>query len=135
MVASFGDEAPQAVPRWQLASIIEARVQEILSMINREIKRSGYDGLLPAGIVLTGGTPQLPGILPLGRELLDLPVRVGRPQDLQGLIDAVDNPAHAVGAGLLMWGSTEEARPQLRSKPRPRGGSQFVKWLRAFLPS
>jgi len=135
MVASFGDEAPQAVPRWQLASIIEARVQEILSMINKEIKRSGYDGLLPAGIVLTGGTPQLPGILPLGRELLDLPVRVGKPQDLQGLIDAVDNPAHAVGAGLLMWGSTEEARPQLRSRPRSRGGAQFVKWLRAFLPS
>lgn len=135
MVASFGDEGPQAVPRWHLASIIEARVEEILSLINKEIKRSGYDGLLPAGIVLTGGTPQLPGILPLARQVLDLPVRVGKAQHLYGLVDAVNNPAHAVGAGLLMWGSTEEARPQLRTRPGPSGGSRFLKWLRAFLPS
>ncbi len=134
VVASFGDEAPQAVARWRLASIIEARVEEILSMIGKEIKRSGYDGLLPAGIVLTGGTPQLPGMLALGREVLDLPVRVGKPQDMHGLVDAIDNPAHAVGAGLLMWGSTEEARPQLRARPGPSSGHRFLNWLRAFLP-
>lgn len=134
MVASFGEEARQAVPRWQLASIIEARTEEILSMIGKEIKRSGYDGLLPAGIVLTGGTAQLPGIVGLAREVLGLPVRVGRPQGLHGLVDTVDNPAHAVGAGLMMWGSTEEARPQLRSRPGPVHGGRFLDWLRAFLP-
>ncbi len=134
VVASFGDEGRQAVPRWQLASIIEARTEEILSMIGKEIKRSGYDGLLPAGIVLTGGTAQLSGILGLGREVLDLPVRVGKPQDLHGLVDTVESPAHAVGAGLLMWGSTEEARPQLRSRPGPASGGRFLDWLRAFLP-
>jgi cell division protein FtsA len=134
MVAPFGEEARQAVPRWQLASIIEARTEEILSMIGKEIKRSGYDGLLPAGIVLTGGTAQLPGIVGLAREVLGLPVRVGRPQGLHGLVDTVDNPAHAVGAGLMMWGSTEEARPQLRSRPGPVHGGRFLDWLRAFLP-
>ncbi|MFO7741547.1 MAG: cell division protein FtsA [Anaerolineae bacterium] len=134
MVASFGDEARQPVPRWQLASIIEARAEEILSMIGKEIKRSGYDGLLPAGIVLTGGTAQLPGILSLAREVLDLPARVGKPQGLHGLVDTVNNPAHAVGAGLMMWGSTEEARPQLRSRPGPVNKGRFLDWLRAFLP-
>jgi cell division protein FtsA len=134
MVASFGDEARQAVPRWKLVSIIEARVEEILSMINKEIKRSGYDGLLPAGVVLSGGTAQLPGIRGLGREILGLPVRLGKPRNLHGFVDAIDNPAHAVGAGLMMWGSTEEARPQLRAKPGPARRGRFLDWLRAFLP-
>jgi cell division protein FtsA len=134
MVASFGDEARQAVPRWKLVSIIEARVEEILSMINKEIKRSGYDGLLPAGVVLSGGTAQLPGIRGLGREILGLPVRLGKPRNLHGLVDAIDNPAHAVGAGLMMWGSTEEARPQLRAKPGPVRRGRLLDWLRAFLP-
>jgi cell division protein FtsA len=132
MVASFGDGARQAVRRWQLVSIIEARVEEILSMINKEIKRSGYDGLLPAGVVLSGGTAQLSGIRGLGREILGLPVRLGRPRNMHGLVDAIDNPAHAVGAGLLMWGSTEQAIPQIRKPGPPR--RRFLDWLRAFLP-
>jgi cell division protein FtsA len=132
MVASFGDGARQAVRRWQLVSIIEARVEEILSMINKEIKRSGYDGLLPAGVVLSGGTAQLSGIRGLGREILGLPVRLGKPRNLHGLVDAIDNPAHAVGAGLMMWGSTEQAIPQIRKPGPPR--RRFLDWLRAFLP-
>jgi len=133
-VSSFGDDEQREVPRWQLASIIEARTEEILSMINKAIKRSGYDGLLPAGVVLCGGTAQLRGIRTLGRHVLGLPVRLGRPRNIHGLVDAVDNPAHAVGAGLMAWGSTEEARPQLKARPRPSGGPRILKWLRAFLP-
>ncbi len=133
-VASFGDEFDQEVPRWKLASIVQARAEEIFSMINREIKRSGYDGLLPAGVVLSGGTAQLHGMRTLGRQVLGLPVRLGNPRNLHGLVDAVDNPAHAVGAGLLTWGSTEEARPQLKVRPGPGGGARFLEWLRALLP-
>jgi len=133
-VSSFGDEFKQEVPRWKLASIVQARAEEILSMINKEIKRSGYDGLLPAGVVLSGGTAQLPGIRTLGRQALGLPVRLGSPKNLHGLIDAVNNPAHGVGAGLLAWGSTEEARPQLRVRPGPGRGVRFLGWLRALLP-
>jgi len=133
-VASFGDEVGQDVPRWQLASIIQARAEEILSMINKEIKRSGYDGLLPAGVVLSGGTAELPGMRTLGRQVLGLPVRLGTPRNLHGLVDSVNNPAHAVGAGLMTWGSTEEARPQLKVRPGPSGGGRFLKWLRALLP-
>jgi cell division protein FtsA len=133
-VASFDDRASQEVARWKLASIIQARAEEILSMVNKAVKRSGYDGLLPAGVVLCGGTAQLPGMRTLGREVLGLPVRLGGPQNLHGLVDTVDNPAHAVGAGLMTWGSTEEARPQLKVRPGPSGGKRFLRWLRAFLP-
>jgi cell division protein FtsA len=132
-VAAFGGETQQVVPRWKLAEIIEARVEEILSMIQQEIKRSGYDGLLPAGVVLCGGTAQLSGIQELGRDVLDLPVRVGAPQEIHGLVDKIANPAHAVGAGLVGWGLTVDTRPQLR-KSGPGMGKRFLGWLRAFLP-
>jgi cell division protein FtsA len=133
-VSSFGDEFSQEVPRWKLVSIVQARAEEILSMINKEIKRSGYDGLLPAGVVLSGGTAQILGMRTLGRQVLGLPVRLGSPRNLHGLVDAVSNPAHAVGAGLLAWGSTEEARPQLKVRPGPGGGARLLKWLRTLLP-
>jgi len=132
-VAAFGGNKSQVVPRWKLAEIIEARVEEVLSMVQQEIKRSGYDGLLSAGVVLCGGTSQLPGIQELGRDVFGLPVRVGAPQEFRGLVDRVANPAHAVGAGLMGWGVTVDTRPQLR-RVGPSAGKRFVNWLRAFLP-
>jgi len=132
-VSPFDGETPQIVPRWKLAEIIEARAQEILSMIQQEIKRSGYDGLLPAGVVLCGGTAQLSGLQELGRDVLGLPVRVGVPRELRGLVDTISNPAHAVGAGLMEWGVTAGTRPQLRN-PGPGLGRRFLDWLRVFLP-
>jgi cell division protein FtsA len=132
-VSAFGGEDRQVVPRWKLAEIVEARVEEILSMIQQEIKRSGYDGLLPAGVVLCGGTAQLSGIHELGRDVFGLPVRVGAPQGIRGLVDKVANPAHAVGAGLMGWGMTVDSRPQLR-RHGPGMGRRFLKWLRVFLP-
>jgi cell division protein FtsA len=132
-VSTFGGDSRQAVLRWKLAEIIEARMEEMLEMIQQEIKRSGYDGLLPAGIVLCGGTAQLPGIQELGRDVLSLPVRVGVPQEIHGLVDKISNPAHAVGAGLMGWGMTVDSRPQL-----PRSGlglgDRLFNWLRVFLP-
>ena len=132
-VSTFGGETRQVVPRWKLAEIIEARAEEILSMIQQEIKRSGYDGLLPAGVVLCGGTAQLSGIQELGRDVLGLPVRVGASQALLGLVDQVSSPAHAVGAGLMGWGVTVDRRPQFR-RSGPGIGRRFLDWLRVFLP-
>lgn len=132
-VSSFGNGAPQAISRQQLAKIIEARMEEIFSMINQGIKRSGYDGLLPAGAVLCGGTVQLPGTRGLARDVLGLPVRLGEPQDLSGLVDRINNSAHAAGAGLLKWGITVDTRPQLRNLG-PSFRERFLNWLRAFLP-
>jgi cell division protein FtsA len=132
-VSAFGGDAPYSVPRWKLAEIIEARAEEILSMIHQEIKRSGYDGLLPAGVVLCGGTVQIPGIQELGRDIIGLPVRVGPPRRLWGLVDKISSPAHAVGTGLLDWGVTMDTRPQLR-RPSPGTGQRLFKWFRALLP-
>jgi cell division protein FtsA len=132
-VSSFGNRGRQAVLRWRLAEIIEARVEEILSMIKQEIKRSGYDGLLPAGVVLCGGTAQLSGIDECGRDILGLPVRVGVPRDIHGLVDKIVNPANAVGVGLMGWGLTVDSRPQLR-KFAPGVGARLLNWLRVFLP-
>jgi cell division protein FtsA len=129
----FGESGPQMLPRWKMAEIIEARAAEILEMVQTDIKRSGYDGLLPAGVVLCGGVAQLPGMPELAREVLGLPVRVGRPQGLVGLVDRISGPAFAVAAGLMGWGMTADVR-----RPLPRGGPSLGKrlreWLRALLP-
>jgi len=132
-ISPFGGGMPQVVPRWKLSEIIEARVEEILSMVQQEIKRSGYDGLLPAGVVLCGGTAQLSSIQELGRDILGLPVRVGTPQEFHGLVDKISSPSHAMGAGLMGWGVAVDTRPQLR-KPGSGAGGRFLNWLRAFLP-
>jgi len=132
-ISSLSGEAPQMVPRWKLSEIIEARAEEILLMIRQEIKRSGYDGLLPAGVVLCGGTAQLSGIQDLGRDVFGLPVRVGMSHGLRGLVDRISNPAHAVGAGLMGWGLISDTRYQWR-KPGSGVGKRLLNWLRAFLP-
>lgn len=131
-VIAFGEGERQSVPRHFLSQIIEARVEEIFDLILQEIKRSGYDGLLPAGVVLCGGTAELTGIRDLARGILNLPVRIGAPQDLHGLVDILGSPAYATSTGLLQWGLHHDA-------PRPvhaqrNGHFRLPGWLKAFLP-
>jgi cell division protein FtsA len=102
-VRSFGQDSPSRILRKDLAHITEARVEEIFQLVLQEIKRSGYDGLLPAGMILTGGTSQLPGIKELASEILGLPVRVARPENLVGMVDQLHSPAYATSVGLLNW--------------------------------
>jgi cell division protein FtsA len=102
-VRAFGEDQPVDVSRYDLAHIIEARVEEIFSLMLQEIKRSGYDGLLPAGLVLTGGTSLLPGIKKLASEVLGLPVRVARPENLVGMVDRLQSPAFSTSVGLVKW--------------------------------
>ena len=132
-VDMFGDNGHQRVSRRLLAQILEARAEEICHLIRQEIKRSGYDGLLPAGVVLCGGSAQLAGFPELAREVLQLPVRVGAPRDLKGLVDTISSPAFATSVGLLRWGLQQHTV----RRPRRRGGSlgqRLIQWLRAFLP-
>ena len=132
-VAVFGEDSWQAVSRQFLSEIIEARAAEIFNLMLQEVKRSGYDGLLPAGVVLCGGSSELAGMRELGRDILQLPTRIGPPRDLQGLVDALSSPAYATGVGLLLWGLREEAT-RVPSE-RPIGlWQRIAHWLRAFLP-
>jgi cell division protein FtsA len=133
-VMTFGDNVPAKVPRREMAQVIEARVEEIFSLVMQEIKRSGYDGLLPAGVVLTGGTAQLRGIRELGRQVLKLPVRVGGPSDLLGLTDSIMSPAFATSVGLIRWGQRQGALGPSAARHGPGVGQRFTDWFRALLP-
>ncbi len=91
-----------------LCDIIRARVEEILKLILLELPSSEYETLVPAGLVLTGGSSNLAGIATLGREVLQLPVRVGSPSNLEGIGDTLYDPAYATGVGLMLWGAKHE---------------------------
>jgi len=98
-----------------LCDIIRARVEEILRLILLEMPRTEYETLIPAGLVLTGGSSNLPGIETLGREILRLPVRVGVPTNISGIADVLRDPAYATGVGLLLWAAKREGRQAWKS--------------------
>lgn len=102
-IKPFGEEEPVEINRQELAHIIEARVEEMFILVLQEIKRSGYDGLLPAGMVLTGGSSALPGIRALASQTLNLPVRIAMPENLIGMSDKLQSPAYSTSVGLLRW--------------------------------
>jgi cell division protein FtsA len=101
-VASVGEQKRRQLVRSILAEIIEARVEEILSLVDRDIIRSGFAESIAAGVVLTGGVALLPGIRELAEQVFDMPVRVGVPHGLGGLADVVQNPMYSTAAGLLL---------------------------------
>ncbi|MCB9456730.1 MAG: cell division protein FtsA [Anaerolineaceae bacterium] len=103
-VEPFGDGIPVEVQRRELAEIIELRVAELFDMVKKEIKRSGYDGLLRAGAVLTGGCTQLEGIQQIAARELEFPVRMAKPERLTGMADALRSPAYSTSVGLLRLG-------------------------------
>jgi cell division protein FtsA len=135
-VDAFGDETERAVSRRDIAEIIHARAEEMLTMVANEIIRSGHAGLLPAGIVLTGGTAQLAGLRQMAREMLHAPVRIGTPQGLEGLADKLHGSAFATGVGLVKWGllrETELAAEAIRKSPKTRQNGkqgQTPDWLK-----
>ncbi len=135
-VATFGAEGNRPILTRHLSEIIEARVEEVLEMIMVEIKRSGYEGLLPAGLVLTGGSSRLPGIDLLAREVTQSPVRIGCPRGVSGLVDDLGNPAYATGVGLLLWGLKNRAQPTNGHYGQHLGTvyRRFLDWIRELLP-
>jgi cell division protein FtsA len=125
------------VPRKLLAEIIQARVEELFEMVHEEIKKSGYDGLLPAGLVVTGGSAELPGILELAGQTLDLPARIASPLGLYGLADSISRPAYATAVGLLLWGLRHTSLLLDVEEEERRSMSiisRLGRWLRAFIP-
>lgn len=132
-VEPFGGEKIQ-VGRQDLAYVIEARVEEIFKLILRAIEQSGYDGLLPAGIVLTGGTAQLRGITDVAERVLNVPCRVANPRNLLGLVDNLHNPAYATSVGLLKWARNDGQNYRPRVPQRRQFGRRVGNILRALLP-
>ena len=121
-ISVLGEAAGRTISRVELCGIIEARMREIFEMLGTEIKASG-EGMLPAGVVLTGGAAQLAGTAALGREVLNMPVRVAGPVGVGGLTDNILTPAYSTAIGLLYWGARGlEAADRGPYPPAPAGG-------------
>ena len=106
-VPSVGGRKPRTLMRKTLADIIEPRVEEIITLIHEEIKKSGYEKLLASGVVITGGCSNLEGMVELAESVFSLPVRRGYPIGVGGLVDVVNNPIYATGVGLILHGYQE----------------------------
>jgi cell division protein FtsA len=139
-VRPFAQERPVQIDRRELAHIVEPRAEEIFSLVRQEIKRSGYDGLLPAGVVLTGGASLLGGIREAAGEVLHLPVRLATPMDMRGLVDQLHSPAYAASFGLLQWACLQEEQLAIESGGNGRLGlphfdlQSAAAWLKRLLP-
>jgi len=126
---AFGEDSPVQVSRRDLAHIIEARVAEIFQLCLQEIHRSGLNSLLPAGMVLTGGSSLMAGIRPLASRVLNMPVRIAKPENLLGLVDQLQSPAFSTSVGLLKWAELVNATSGTTSKTRsPFPGVRTPKW-------
>jgi cell division protein FtsA len=141
----FGDQDIVQASHLELVQIIHARAEEIFGMVVQEIKRSGYDGLLPAGMVLTGGTSALPGIKSIATNVVGVPVRLARPENLIGMTDRLESPAFSTSVGLLRWGMlmnefAPEGAPRRPRSSKGRSEGSLVDWervkgwLRRLLP-
>ena len=104
-VPSVGDRPPRRMSRQTLAQVVEARYREIFSLIQAELRRSGFESMVNAGLVITGGAAKMEGAAELAEEIFHMPVRVGTPQHVTGLSEVVSNQIHATGVGLLLYGS------------------------------
>jgi len=120
-VPSVGDRPPRQLARQTLAEVVEPRYEELLVLVQAELRRSGFEELLAAGVVLTGGSSKMEGVIELAEEVFHLPVRLGLPQHVGGLVEVVRNPIHATGVGLLLFGNQSETR----GKTEAKSGSGF----------
>lgn len=102
-VPSVGDRQPRDLSRQALAEVVEPRYDELFTLVLSELRRSGYEDVVAAGIVLTGGTSKMEGVIELAEEIFHMPVRLGAPQNIRGLTDIVNNPIYSTGVGLLMY--------------------------------
>ncbi len=107
-VPSIGERPPRRISRQNLAEIVEPRCEELLLLIQAELRRSGFDDLIAGGVVLTGGCSKLEGLVELAEEIFHMPVRLGMPRHVTGLTDVICNPAYATGVGLLLFGQENQ---------------------------
>jgi cell division protein FtsA len=120
-VPGMGGRTPRKLARQILGEILEPRMEEIFTLINREIYRAGQENSIPSGVVLTGGSSLLADVTEIAESVFNLPARLGKPMGIGGLVDVVNNPMYATGVGLVLYG----AKNQTRKKFRIRDGNIF----------
>ena len=135
-VSVLGEEAGRQVSRLEVCQIIEARMRETFELMRDKMREAGH-GMLPAGIILTGGGAQLGGVAELGREVLQMPVRIAAPAGIGGLVDGLLTPAYSNAVGLLLWGARELSGGEVQryeSAPALGGLGRIRDALRSIFP-
>ena len=133
-VPSVGDRPPRDLSRQSLAEVVEPRYDELFTLVQAELRRSGYEDMVPAGVVLTGGTSKMEGVVELAEEIFHMPVRVGYPQTVRGLNDIVRNPIYATSVGLLQYGMEHRNDGGKTSSAKSTGTSEsFWSRVKAWL--
>jgi cell division protein FtsA len=112
-VPGIGERAPRAMSRQTLAEVIEPRVEELYTLVQQVLRDSGFEELLSSGVVLTGGSSTMQGMVELGEEIFHMPVRIGLPKYQGGLAEVVRNPRYATAVGLLLDGVSQVQHGQL----------------------
>lgn len=120
-VPGVGDKPPKELSRQALAEVVEPRYDELFTLVQAELRRSGFEDLIAAGIVLTGGSSRMEGVVELAEEIFHAPVSVGSPRHVTGLKDIVTNPVYATGVGLLLYGQQREEETHGRGRARSTG--------------
>lgn len=129
-VPGVGDKPPKELSRQALAEVVEPRYDELFTLVQAELRRSGFEDLVAAGIVLTGGSSKMEGVIELAEEIFHMPVSLGTPKHITGLKDIVRNPIYATGVGLLLYGKQREEETRGRGKGRTSG---VVKRLKSWV--
>jgi cell division protein FtsA len=135
-VPSVGDRPPRRLARQTLAEVVEPRYEELFHLVRKELRRAGFEELIAAGVVLTGGSAKMEGAIDLAEEVFHMPVRLGVPQHVDGLADVVRNPIHATGVGLLLYARDAlQARAEAKQSRLGFGRvmRQMTSWFRGNL--
>ncbi len=129
-VPGVGDKPSRELSRQALAEVVEPRYDELFTLIQAELRRSGFEDLIAAGIVLTGGASKMEGVVDLAEEIFHMPVSLGSPRNVAGLKDIVRNPIYATGVGLLLYGQEREAENGGRKRSSGLGlGARVRRWF------
>jgi cell division protein FtsA len=131
-VPSVGDRAPRDLSRQALAEVVEPRYEELFMLVQSELRRSGFEDMIPAGIVITGGASTMEGVIELAEEIFHMPVRLACPQAVSGMTEVVNNPIYATGVGLLIHGFRQidlGRAPVLKGEKAPTLFERIKAWF------
>ena len=128
-VPGVGDKPSRELSRQALAEVVEPRYDELFTLIQAELRRSGFEDLVAAGIVLTGGAAKMEGVVDLAEEIFHMPVSLGSPRNVAGLKDIVQNPIYATGVGLLLYGLEREAENPASTRSGGGLGARIKRWF------
>jgi cell division protein FtsA len=113
-----------------LAEVVEPRYEELFKLVQAELRRSGFEDLVASGIVLTGGSSKMEGVVELAEEIFHMPVSLGHPKYITGLNDIVRNPVYATGVGLLLYGQSREEETHVRGRGTSSGyWNRMRQWM------